>query len=237
MSMRVVITGATGTLGIAFARLCDLRGLPYQLLTRWEMDIASPSSVMRVLSELQPWAVINAAGYVRVDNAEHEFDLCHRENTRGAAVLAATCAQQGVKLLTFSSDLVFDGTRRIPYVESDIPAPLCVYGHTKAEAEKQVLTLCPSALVVRTSAFFGPWDEYNFVTISLRKLLDNLPVIAAIVIAVDTAAFHTGRVQAAESHYQLLENWAQFPPGVTKWGAATGVDVDAHDNVYVFHRN
>lgn len=49
--------------------------------------------------------------------------------------------------------------------------------------------------------------------------------------------FHTGRIEAAESHYQLVENWAQFPAGVTKWGAATGVDVDAHDNVYVFHRN
>src|SRR5437773_9338223 len=42
---------------------------------------------------------------------------------------------------------------------------------------------------------------------------------------------------AAESHYQVVENWAHFPPGVTKWGSATGVDVDAHDNVYVFHRN
>ena len=71
----------------------------------------------------------------------------------------------------------------------------------------------------------------------MLRVLKGLPAIAAIVIAVGAAAFHTGRVQAAESHYQLLENWAQFPPGVTKWGAATGVDVDAHDNVYVFHRN
>ena len=46
-----------------------------------------------------------------------------------------------------------------------------------------------------------------------------------------------GAMASGESHYQLVENWAQFPPGVTKWGAATGVDVDAHDNVYVFHRN
>ena len=52
-----------------------------------------------------------------------------------------------------------------------------------------------------------------------------------------TSPVHTAPVHAAESHYQLVENWAQFPPGVTKWGAATGVDVDAHDNVYVFHRN
>jgi DNA-binding beta-propeller fold protein YncE len=51
------------------------------------------------------------------------------------------------------------------------------------------------------------------------------------------ATIHSVTVRAAESHYHLVENWAQFPPGVTKWGAATGVDVDAHDNVYVLHRN
>jgi dTDP-4-dehydrorhamnose reductase len=84
-----------------------------------------------------------------------------------------------VKLLTFSSDLVFDGKRQTPYVESDSLAPLCVYGRTKAEAEEQVLSLCPEALVIRTSAFFGPWDTYNFVTITLNNLLAGQPVIAA----------------------------------------------------------
>ena len=66
-------------------------------------------------------------------------------------------------------------------------------------------------------------------------------LIAAVIVAAvafgAAATLRTTRVQAAESHYQLVENWAQFPPGVTKWGAATGVDVDAHDNVYVLHRN
>lgn len=50
-------------------------------------------------------------------------------------------------------------------------------------------------------------------------------------------AIHTDRIPAAEIHYHLVENWAQFPPGVTTWSAATGVDVDSHDNVYIFHRN
>ncbi len=67
---------------------------------------------------------------------------------------------------------------------------------------------------------------------------NNLTAVAAIVVAFAAAAtIHTVRAQAAESHYQVVENWAQFPPGVTKWGSATGVDVDAHDNVYVLHRN
>jgi DNA-binding beta-propeller fold protein YncE len=58
-----------------------------------------------------------------------------------------------------------------------------------------------------------------------------------VVALVATLAIDTAPVRAEETHYQLAENWAQFPPGVTRWGAATGVDVDSHDNVYVFHRN
>jgi len=61
--------------------------------------------------------------------------------------------------------------------------------------------------------------------------------MAVVVAFLAMAAISSIRVQAARSHYQLVENWAQFPPGVTKWGAATGVAVDAHDNVYVLHRN
>ena len=68
----LVIIGARGTLGKAFARLCKVRGIPYHLLTRQEMDIAHPVTVEMVLTELQPWAVINAVGYVRVDDAERE---------------------------------------------------------------------------------------------------------------------------------------------------------------------
>lgn len=166
----IVITGATGTLGMTFGRLCELRGLTSWLLTRSEMDIADPASVAAVLDKYQPWAVINAAGYVRVDDAEREQDKCFRENTEGPAQLAAACAQRNVQLLTFSSDLVFAGDKQEPYVESDPVAPLNVYGRSKAEAEQRVLEALPTALVVRTSAFFGPWDEYNFLTVTLRTL-------------------------------------------------------------------
>ena len=166
----LAIVGATGTLGKAFARLCDLRGIPYHLLTRQEMDITDLASVRAALTELNPWAVVNAAGYVRVDDAEREPDICLRVNAEGPAILAAACVDVGVALLTFSSDLVFDGAGATPYVESNAVAPLNVYGRSKALAEARVLQANPSALVIRTSAFFGPWDEYNFVTIALRQL-------------------------------------------------------------------
>ncbi|UVW29796.1 family 1 glycosylhydrolase [Massilia sp. H6] len=166
----ILILGATGTLGRAFARVCRKRNIAYRLLSRQEMDIADIDSVERALAEHQPWAVINTAGYVRVDDAENDAERCFRENTAGPAILAAACARHGVHLTTFSSDLVFDGRQQRPYVESDPVAPLGVYGRSKAEAESAVLDKHPGALMVRTSAFFGPWDQHNFVTLALDAL-------------------------------------------------------------------
>ena len=166
----LVIVGARGTLGRAFARLCELRGLAYRLVSRTEMDIADARSVESALALLDPWAVVNAAGYVRVDDAELDAAACFRENAEGPAATAEACARRGIPLLTFSSDLVFDGGKAAPYVESDGVAPLSVYGRSKALAEERVAVACPQALVIRSSAFFGPWDDFNFVTLALTAL-------------------------------------------------------------------
>jgi dTDP-4-dehydrorhamnose reductase len=180
----LLITGATGTLGRAFARVCEQRGLSYRLLGRGEMDIADAEQVARAMDALGPWAVINTAGYVRVDEAESQPDLCRRENATGAATLASACANRGIALLTFSSDLVFDGAKRSPYVERDATAPLNVYGRSKAEAERRVLEAHAGALIIRTSAFFGPWDEHNFVTQALRSLTAGRAFPAAVDVTV-----------------------------------------------------
>ena len=166
----VLITGATGTLGRALARACEERGLAHVLVGRAECDIADAASVAAALERRRPWAVVNAAGYVRVDDAEGDRARCMRENAEGPAVLAAACADAGVALATFSSDLVFDGAARAPYVEGDAVRPLGVYGESKAAAERLVRHALPGALVVRTSAFFGPWDEHNFVAHALGAL-------------------------------------------------------------------
>jgi dTDP-4-dehydrorhamnose reductase len=178
-SRPILITGGNGTLGRAFARLCDARGLAYQLLTRQQLDIASAVSIKAALEEFEPWALVNAAGYVRVDDAEREPEVCFRENTTGPELLADVCARRTVKLVTFSTDLVFDGQQQRPYVESDTTATLNVYGRSKAEAETRVLAAHPASLVVRTSAFFGPLDEYNFITVALRTLSAGQRFIAA----------------------------------------------------------
>ena len=175
----LLVTGKTGTLGAAFARVCELRSIPYRLLSRAELDIAEPAIVDHVLAELRPWAVVNTAGYVRIDGAELEGARCRRENATGPAVLAEACSSRGLPLLTFSSDLVFGGGQAVPYVESDPVAPINAYGRSKAEGEELVARLHPEALVIRTSAFFGPRDAYNFVTLALERLAAERPVRAA----------------------------------------------------------
>jgi dTDP-4-dehydrorhamnose reductase len=175
----ILITGATGTLGSAFARMCEQRNLAYHVLTRQEMDIADPASVEAAIVRFRPWAIINAGGYVRVDDAEHEAERCMRENTHGPTVLALACIRHALRFVTFSSDLVFDGAKGAPYLESDPAAPLNVYGRSKAEAERSVLDADPQALVIRSSAFFGPWDAHNFVTRSLNAVDAGQPFAAA----------------------------------------------------------
>ena len=175
----LLITGGRGTLGRALAHACAIRGLAHVVLTRQELDIADPTAVAQALAEHRPWAVLNAAGYVDVDRAEREPDRCHRENAHGPEALAIACAAMNVRLLTYSSDLVFDGASPVPYVESDATAPLNVYGRSKADAEARVLAALHTALVIRTSAFFGPEDDYNFVTMALRHCADGRPFCAA----------------------------------------------------------
>jgi dTDP-4-dehydrorhamnose reductase len=175
----VLIAGASGTLGSAFARLCAARGLAHRSLTRHELDIMDRGAVERAVRESGAWAVINAAGYVRVDDAERDVDACLRLNAHAAETLAHACAAAGIPLVAFSSDLVFDGEKDAAYVESDSVAPLGVYGRSKAECEARVLAAHPGALVVRTAAFFGPWDEWNFITRTLASLALGVPVDAA----------------------------------------------------------
>ncbi len=176
---RLLIAGASGTLGRAFIRVCEDRNLPYIATSRKEIDVTDLISIKRSIEKFSPWAIVNATGYVRVDDAECDSKNCHRTNAIGAVNLAKTCRSFGLPLITFSSDLVFDGEQQTPYVECDSVAPLNVYGESKVQAERDVLAAHPGALVVRTSAFFGPWDRYNFLAMTLEQLEQRLPVRAA----------------------------------------------------------
>jgi len=175
----ILVTGADGNLGKAYRRICEQRSVSCRLLGHADLDVTNVDQIDRVLSEERPWAVINAAGYVRVDDAERDQAHCRAINTIGAASVAAACAHSGIKFVTYSTDLVFDGGRQAPYVESDVPAPLNMYGKSKVEAEKAVQHCLPDALIIRTSAFFSPWDEGNFAFRVLQSLRSGESFAAA----------------------------------------------------------
>ncbi|RYG52709.1 MAG: NAD(P)-dependent oxidoreductase, partial [Chitinophagaceae bacterium] len=131
---------------------------------------SSVSSIKNIVSVHKPWAIINAAGYVKLDQAEHERSLCHLGNYTGVKNLAGICNQYNVKLVTFSTDQVFDGIKETPYTEEDETCPLNQYGISKQLAEKFLMSALPGALIIRTAAFFGPWDQYNFAHQCLWQL-------------------------------------------------------------------
>ena len=166
----ILIAGASGTLGQAFARICRHRGLAHVLTDRRTLDIADPASIDSAIDAYRPWAIVNAAGFVRVIEAEARREECFRANADGPGQLAAACRAKGLPFVTFSSDLVFDGSLGRSYLEPDAAAPSTAYGESKAEGEKRVLTSNGDALIVRSSSFFGPWDRYNFLYETLRRL-------------------------------------------------------------------
>jgi dTDP-4-dehydrorhamnose reductase len=175
----ILITGATGTLGQAFARICAHRGLAFVLTSRSELDISDEPSIATMLDRHKPWAVINTAGFVRTWEAAEKADECFKANVTGPELLAKACKLHGIPLVTFSSDLVFDGKLGRSYVEPDSPAPACEYGRSKAEAEARLLDIDAGALIVRTSAFFGPWDRHNFLFNTIERLRRGEDVFAS----------------------------------------------------------
>jgi dTDP-4-dehydrorhamnose reductase len=158
----ILITGATGTLGQALARECKLRDLAHIVTSRDELDLADPPSIARAIEHHRPWAVINAAGWVRVDEAEGDPDSCRSANATGSIALAQACSEAGIASVSFSSDLVFDGSSGEAYEELDPVNPLSVYGASKVEMEDAIDGIPGQHLVVRTAAFFSPHDRHNF---------------------------------------------------------------------------
>jgi dTDP-4-dehydrorhamnose reductase len=169
----IFILGSSGTLGSAFTKICEMRSIPYRAFNRYQLDITDTGKIEEAIDKYKPWAIVNASGYVRVDDAESEPDKCFQLNAGAPGNVASVCNEHSIQFMTFSSDLVFDGQKQSPYLEMDSVKPLNIYGKSKAMGERLVLKHFPSALIIRTSAFFGPWDTYNFAFYILNSLKEN----------------------------------------------------------------
>ncbi|WBQ19396.1 MULTISPECIES: SDR family oxidoreductase [Sphingobium] len=235
----VLIVGATGTLGQAMGRACAERNIFHAMSGRSDLNLLDMGSIIGALEHYRPWLVINAAGWVRVDEAEDDAQTCLAVNADGAARLARACADRDVATVTFSTDLLFDGLLGRALTEDDVAAPLNVYGRSKALAEAAIRTLPGSHLVVRTAAFFSPFDSQNFAvhvvdTLSrgrrfaaVRDHVVSPTYVPSLCDAVLDLAIDGARGVRHVTHGEGL-SWADFARRIAR---ATGLDPALIDDV------
>jgi len=151
----ILVTGADGMLGYDLVR--RLRKSSYQVFpsTIRSMDITKPDQVKKTLLSLRPDVVIHTAAYTAVDKAETEPDLCMAVNFEGTGNVSRICREIEAELIYISTDYVFDGTRETPYVETDVPHPLNVYGKSKYLGEQAVMSLVKRYKICRSSWLIG----------------------------------------------------------------------------------
>jgi dTDP-4-dehydrorhamnose reductase len=165
--MRVLVAGATGMLGHDVQRAAEHAGIDCIALGRAELDITDRDTCTEVVADQRPDAVVNCAAWTDVDGAEEHEDAAYAVNATAAEHLAYACARAGAHFVHVSTDYVFDGTARRPYLESDPVAPLGAYGRTKLAGERLVLAALPSAAIARSAWVFGRAGR-NFVDTMLR---------------------------------------------------------------------
>jgi dTDP-4-dehydrorhamnose reductase len=177
---KILVTGANGQLGKAFRALAEREPrYAFLFLSREDLPLERFERLRTVFQTERPDWCVNCAAYTAVDLAESEKDRAWLVNAEAPGVLAAVCRETGTKLFHISTDYVFDGTKHMPYIETDPTAPLNVYGASKRAGELQVLAQDPGAVIIRTSWVYSAFGK-NFVTTMLRlmKERDRIQVVS-----------------------------------------------------------
>ena len=174
----ILITGANGQLGYDFQRLFDEIKEEYIATDRDDLDIADIEKIREFVKDKNITLIINCAAYNNVDKAEDEPELCKKLNTYAPRDLAIVAKEIGADYITYSTDFVFDGEKKAPYTEEDIPNPLSIYGKSKYKGEKEVFKVKPDSFVVRTSWVFGiANNNFNKQVINWSKSKDELSIV------------------------------------------------------------
>ena len=177
-AMKILLTGANGQLG------SDLRPALARhnviATTRSELDVTQPALLREALAAHKPDLVLNTTAFNKVDAAEADASEALRVNAFAAQQLALACRDHDIALMHISTDFVFDGAKRAPYVESDLPNPLCAYGTSKHAGELLVRAAWPKHYLVRTCGLYGVAGSSgkggNFVNTMLRLAREHKPI-------------------------------------------------------------
>jgi dTDP-4-dehydrorhamnose reductase len=166
MTGPILLTGATGQVGGELLRVLPELGEVIAPL-RSTMDLADPQSIRETIRAVQPRWIVNPGAYTAVDKAESEPDLAYAINAHAVQTIGEEAHAIGAGVIHFSTDYVFSGTGTTPWVETDDPAPVCIYGATKLAGERALAATCAGHMIFRTSWVYGA-EGKNFLRTILQ---------------------------------------------------------------------
>ena len=170
---KILVTGAKGQLGLCLKDAA--LGYPefeFHFVDRTTLDIANVLSVKSIFEQQSFDYCINTAAYTNVEKAESEADTANATNAHGAKHLVEACAKNNTILIHISTDYVFDGTKRIPYIETDSTNPISSYGASKLKGEQAIQEGCDEHFIIRTSWLYSQYG-HNFLNSMLRFAEDG----------------------------------------------------------------
>jgi len=233
--MNILVFGKDGQLGKAFKAVFDATKLDeihrIEYVGRTECDLSNSDAIAELLNQIKPDLLINAAAYTAVDKAETEVDLAYAINAKAPEIMVQYAVANGATFLHYSTDYVFDGSKKNPYLESDVRNPLGIYGKSKAAGEEAIevvfktnhhnnLEICDPEqkaqyaqyAILRTSWVYGDGENFIRTILCLAKERETLKVIAD-QNGVPTSATWLAEVSLAlvlDEHHQLK----LFPSGI-----------------------
>ncbi len=205
--LRILLIGRSGQLGWELQRCLAPLG---EMVTYDypEIDLGKPASLPSLVRGVNPQVIVNAAAYTNVDKAESEVELARQINAVAPGVLAEEAKRLNAAFIHYSTDYVFDGRKGAPYVESDAPHPVNVYGKTKLEGEQAVQTVGGAYLVLRTSWVYS-MRQGGFVT----KVLQWAREQETLRVVVDQVSSPTWARMLAEATALALAQGRDDPAG------------------------
>lgn len=196
---RVAILGGKGMLGSDLALICQQHWLITSVLDLPEFDITNENRIVNALKDVD--AVINCAAYTNVEKAESESELVYKVNAEAVGKLGLAAKKAGVWVLHISTDFVFDGTSNKPYVETDMPNPINVYGASKLAGEKLLVESRCRYCIMRVEWTYGSAGD-NFVA----KLIKRAKAVGRLKVVDDQIGSPTATTEIAKAICRLLPN-------------------------------